>query len=86
VVGFDVDAARVAELRQGNDRTREVEVDDLRHASLLFTADPTALRQSDFYIVTVPTPIDDVRRPDLRAMIAASRSVGSALKKGDIVV
>jgi UDP-N-acetyl-D-glucosamine/UDP-N-acetyl-D-galactosamine dehydrogenase len=65
VVGFDVDAARVAELRQGNDRTREVEVDDLRHASLLFTADPTALRQSDFYIVTVPTPIDDVRRPDL---------------------
>jgi UDP-N-acetyl-D-galactosamine dehydrogenase len=86
VVGFDVDAARVAELRHGNDRTREVEVDDLRHASLLFTADPIALKQSDFYIVTVPTPIDDARRPDLRAMIAASRSVGSALKKGDIVV
>src|SRR6516165_3060878 len=86
VVGFDIDAARVAELRQGNDRTREVEAEDLRHSSLVFTADPAALKQSDFYIVTVPTPIDEARRPDLRAMIAASRSVGSALKKGDIVV
>src|SRR6516164_3545764 len=86
VVGFDIDAARVAELRDGNDRTREVNVDDLRHTSLVFTADSAALKSSDFYIVTVPTPIDDARRPDLRAMIAASRSVGAALKKGDIVV
>ena len=86
VVGFDIDAGRVAELRDGIDRTREVEVDDLRHASLIFTADPVALKQADFYIVTVPTPIDDARRPDLRAMIAASRSVGGALKTGDIIV
>jgi UDP-N-acetyl-D-galactosamine dehydrogenase len=86
VVGFDIDAARVAELRQGNDRTREVDAEDLGHSSLVFTADPAALKQSDFYIVTVPTPIDEARRPDLRAMIAASRSVGSVLKKGDIIV
>ena len=86
VVGFDIDATRIAELRQGTDRTREVDVDDLRHPSLAFTADPEALKESDFYIVTVPTPIDEARRPDLRAMIAASRSVGSALKKADIVV
>lgn len=86
VIGFDIDAARVAELRQGSDRTREVEAEDLGHSSLVFTADPAALKQSDFYIVTVPTPIDEARRPDLRAMSAASRSVGSALKKGDIVV
>jgi UDP-N-acetyl-D-galactosamine dehydrogenase len=86
VVGFDIDAGRVAELRGGNDRTLEVEVGDLRHALLEFTSDPAALKQSDFYIVTVPTPIDDARRPDLRAMIAASRSVGGALKKSDIVV
>ena len=86
VVGFDIDATRVAELRQGTDRTREVDVDDLRHPSLAFTADPEALKESDFYIVTVPTPIDEARRPDLRAMIAASRLVGSALKKADIVV
>jgi UDP-N-acetyl-D-galactosamine dehydrogenase len=86
VVGFDVDPRRIAELKQGDDRTREVEVDDLCHGSLLFTADPAELRQSDFYIVTVPTPIDDARRPDLSAMLAASRSVGGVLKTGDIVV
>ena len=86
VVGFDIDKDRVAELQRGNDRTREVEADELRHGSLLFTADSAALKQSDFYIVTVPTPIDEARRPDLRAMISASRSVGVALKKGDIVV
>jgi UDP-N-acetyl-D-galactosamine dehydrogenase len=86
VVGFDIDATRIAELRQCTDRTREVGVDDLRHSSLVLTADPEALKESDFYIVTVPTPIDEARRPDLRAMIAASRSVGSVLKKADIVV
>lgn len=86
VVGFDVDAGRVAELSKGYDRTREVEADDLRHPSLTFSVDPAAIRESDFFIVTVPTPIDDAHRPDLRAMIAASRSVGGVLKKGDIVV
>jgi UDP-N-acetyl-D-galactosamine dehydrogenase len=86
VVGFDIDEGRVAELKRGNDRTREVKADELRHDSLLFTGDPAALKQSDFYIVTVPTPIDEARRPDLRAMTSASRSVGTALKKGDIVV
>ena len=86
VVGFDVDAARVRELNGGFDRTREVEPEDLRHKTLTFSADPAAIRHSDFYIVTVPTPIDDAHRPDLGAMIAASRSVAAALKKGDIVV
>ncbi|MCK1416291.1 nucleotide sugar dehydrogenase [Bradyrhizobium sp. CW4] len=86
VVGFDVDAGRVAELSKGYDRTREVEADDLRHPSLTFSVDPAAIRGSDFFIVTVPTPIDDAHRPDLGAMIAASRSVGGVLKKGDIVV
>jgi UDP-N-acetyl-D-galactosamine dehydrogenase len=86
VVGFDVDAARVAELRDGKDRTREVESSDLRQKLLLFTADPAEMGRADFFIVTVPTPIDEARRPDLRAMIAASRSVAAVLKKGDIVV
>lgn len=86
VVGFDVDAARVAELRDGKDRTREIESSDLRRKLLLFTADPAEMGRADFFIVTVPTPIDEVRRPDLRAMIAASRSVTAVLKKGDIVV
>src|SRR5579863_201084 len=86
VVGFDIDKARIGELCEGLDRTREVKVADLKHKSLKFTCDPQALNVSDFFIVTVPTPIDTARRPDLGAMFGASSIVGSALKKGDIVV
>jgi UDP-N-acetyl-D-glucosamine/UDP-N-acetyl-D-galactosamine dehydrogenase len=86
VVGFDIDASRVRELESGQDRTREVEASDLKHPSLKFTRDADALRVSDFFIVTVPTPIDEARQPDLRAMFEASRLVGAVLKKGDIVV
>jgi len=86
VTGFDIDASRVRELESGEDRTREVEAGDLAHPSLKFTSDPGSLGASDFFIVTVPTPIDEARRPDLRAMFEASRLVGAALKKGDIVV
>ena len=86
VTGFDIDALRVRELQSGQDRTREVEAPDLRHASLTFTSDAAGLRSSDFFIVTVPTPIDEARRPDLRAMFEASRLVSAALKKGDVVV
>jgi len=86
VVGFDIDKARIGELCEGVDRTREVEVADLKHASLKLTGNTEALKASDFFIVTVPTPIDAARQPDLGAMFAASEIVGSALKKGDIVV
>lgn len=86
VIGFDVDSRRVAELREGKDRTREVDGGDLQQETLRFTADPAQLMKADFFIIAVPTPIDEARNPDLRAMIAASRSVGSVLKRGDIVV
>jgi UDP-N-acetyl-D-galactosamine dehydrogenase len=86
VTGFDIDASRIRELEGGQDRTREVETPDLKHPSLRVTCDADALRASDFFIVTVPTPIDEARQPDLRAMFDASRLVGAALKKGDIVV
>jgi UDP-N-acetyl-D-galactosamine dehydrogenase len=86
VIGFDVDVTRISELNAGHDRTLEVEAADLRHASLSFSDDVAAIREANFYIVTVPTPIDDAHRPDLGAMMAASRSVGGVLKKGDIVV
>jgi UDP-N-acetyl-D-glucosamine/UDP-N-acetyl-D-galactosamine dehydrogenase len=86
VTGFDIDASRVRELQDGRDRTREVEAPDLNHPSLKFTRDAAALGTSDFFIVTVPTPIDAARQPDLRAMFEASRLVGAVLKKGDIVV
>jgi UDP-N-acetyl-D-glucosamine/UDP-N-acetyl-D-galactosamine dehydrogenase len=86
VVGFDIDATRVAELKIAQDRTREVEISDLKLPSLNFTSDAAAFAACDFFIVTVPTPIDGARRPDLGAMLEASRQVGAALKKGDIVV
>lgn len=86
VAGFDIDQKRIAELREGHDRTHEVDAADLGHSSLSFTHDIKALTSSDFFIVTVPTPIDEARRPDLGAMFAASRTVGGVLKKGDIVV
>jgi UDP-N-acetyl-D-galactosamine dehydrogenase len=86
VTGFDIDQRRIAELRGFHDRTHEVDAGDLQHASLLFTHDTKDLASSDFFIVTVPTPIDDARQPDLGAMFAASRTVGSVLKAGDIVV
>jgi UDP-N-acetyl-D-galactosamine dehydrogenase len=86
VVGFDIDRTRILELKAGRDRTREVESSDLKLPSLSFTSEVTAFRNCDFFIVTVPTPIDAARRPDLGAMFEASRMVGAALKRGDIVV
>jgi UDP-N-acetyl-D-glucosamine/UDP-N-acetyl-D-galactosamine dehydrogenase len=86
VVGFDINRARIGELCEGLDRTREVEVADLKHASLKLTGNAETLKASDFFIVTVPTPIDAARQPDLGAMFGASEIVASALKKGDIVV
>ncbi len=85
-IGFDIDRARIAELNAGRDHTREVEPGDLRHSSLSFTAEAAELTRADFFIVTVPTPVDDVRRPDMRQLLAASKTVGQALKRGDIVV
>lgn len=86
VVGFDIDAKRVEELRAGHDRTREVDPSELKQRSLRYESDAASLKDADFHIVTVPTPIDEARRPDLRALLGASRSVGGALKRGDIVV
>jgi UDP-N-acetyl-D-galactosamine dehydrogenase len=86
VIGFDIDPARISELKAGRDRTREVEPHDLRHPRLRFTSDRAELSAADFFIVTVPTPIDEARRPDLAALLGASKTVGEALKKGDIVV
>jgi len=86
VTGFDIDRTRIDELRAGRDRTREVDVAELAQPSLTYTSDPKDLVRADFFIVTVPTPIDAAKRPDLRAMLAASETVGRALKRGDIVV
>ena len=86
VIGFDIDPGRIAELRDGRDRTGEVDPPDLKAASIRYTSDPKDLRAADFHIVAVPTPIDAERKPDLRHLEGASQLVGSQLKAGDIVV
>lgn len=87
VIGFDVDATRVAELRRGHDRTRECTRDQLDAASqLTCSADPKDLRAAQIFIVTVPTPVDGTNRPDLNPLIRASETVGRVLKRGDIVI
>src|SRR5262245_37088890 len=86
VIGYDIDPERVRQLRAGEDRTREVAAVDLRRPSLRLTADSTDLTAADFFIVTVPTPIDEVRRPDLGALRKAADTVGKAMREGAIVV
>ncbi|MGB8894102.1 MAG: nucleotide sugar dehydrogenase, partial [Pseudolabrys sp.] len=86
VIGFDIDRKRVDELRAGHDRTLEVEPVHLKQATLRLEHEPARLAEADFYIVTVPTPIDGARRPDLGAVLLASDTVGNVLKRGDIVV
>ena len=86
-VGFDIKATRIAELRAGRDHTLEVTEADLAEATrLTFSADLSDLKACGTYIVTVPTPIDAYKRPDLSPLIAASTSVGRILKKGDVVI
>jgi UDP-N-acetyl-D-galactosamine dehydrogenase len=87
VIGFDIDAIRVDELKRGVDRTHEVMDEEFAAAkALTYSADVEALRPCNFYIVTVPTPVDQAKRPDLTALTAASRTIGGVLSKGDIVV
>ncbi len=86
-VGFDVNPERIAELSRGRDRTLEVEPRELRAAKRLeFTSDLKKLKRCRVFIVTVPTPIDDHKRPDLVPLERASSSVGKVLKRGDIVI
>ncbi|MBP6986109.1 MAG: nucleotide sugar dehydrogenase [Alphaproteobacteria bacterium] len=86
VVGFDINLARVKELKSGVDRTCEVEGDVLRDSKLVVTSEVNDLKDKDIYIVTVPTPVDDRNKPDLTAMFRASEMVASVMKKGSIVV
>ena len=85
-IGFDINAARIAELKNGHDATLEIEDAELKAADILFTADAADLRTADFHIVAVPTPVDNAKRPDLTPMLKASETLGAQLKVGDIVV
>lgn len=87
VIGFDIIADRIDALREGRDSTLEVSEEELRGAAhLSFTTNPADLASARIYIVTVPTPIDAHKRPDLTPLIKASETLGKALKRGDIVI
>lgn len=87
VVGFDINAKRVAELQSGQDHTLEVEPEELRQAShLSYSTDLEVLRSCNVFIVTVPTPIDEHKRPDLTPLVKASETIGKVLKRGDVVI
>jgi UDP-N-acetyl-D-galactosamine dehydrogenase len=87
VVGFDINKGRIDELKKGFDRTREVEPEELKaSAKLKFSSAIDDLKEVNYFIVTVPTPIDEFKTPDLRPLQGASKTVGGVLKKGDIVI
>ncbi|MFK7952158.1 MAG: nucleotide sugar dehydrogenase [Ekhidna sp.] len=86
-VGFDIDKNRIHELENGIDRTLEVTTEELgKSDQLSFSFDVSVLKECNFYIVTVPTPVDKNKNPDLRPILSASKMIGSLLNKGDIVV
>lgn len=87
VLGFDINARRIEELREGRDHTLEVEPDELKSAAQLrFSAEAEALAEANVFIVTVPTPIDQYKQPDLTPLVRASETIGRVLKRGDIVI
>ena len=87
ILGFDINQRRIDELKSGNDITLETTQEELTAAKdLSYSTNPDDLRNCNCYIVTVPTPIDEYKRPDLTPLIKASETVGKVLKKGDIVI
>jgi UDP-N-acetyl-D-galactosamine dehydrogenase len=86
-IGFDISEKRIDELRDGTDRTLETSAEDLRSAKKLsYTTSIEEIRPCNFFVVTVPTPIDEFKRPDLTLVERATQTVGKVLKKGDVVV
>ncbi|MNK10365.1 UDP-N-acetyl-D-glucosamine 6-dehydrogenase [compost metagenome] len=93
VIGFDIDATRINELADATDRTQEADIDTLKQvikggkdSGLIFSCDTDDLSQANIYIVTVPTPIDQFKSPDLKPLLKASEMIAKTLKKGDIVI
>src|SRR3989304_455594 len=87
VTGFDVNAKPIAELKSGVDHALEVDAAELAEAKhLTCTTDAAKLKKCNVFIVTVPTPIDEHKRPDLTPLIRARETVGKALKRGDVVI
>ena len=85
-IGFDIDSGRIEELKAGRDRTLEVSSEALGQSSLALSSGVEALADCNFFIVTVPTPIDSAKRPDLRPLYQASRTIGGVIRRGSVVV
>lgn len=86
VIGFDINAKRVEELKQGIDGRQDVDLSEFEDCQIEFTCELSTLKQAHFYIIAVPTPIDEHCTPDLGPLLSATKTVGSVLKKGDYVV
>ncbi len=86
VIGFDISEERLEKMRQGTDPGKELEAEAFKNCDIEFTSSLDLLRKASFYIVAVPTPIDDANMPDLKPLLSATSSVGAVLKKGDYVV
>ena len=86
VIGFDINASRIGQMQRGEDPSRELSAEDFQNRSIEFTCNIDDLQEARFFIVAVPTPIDDTNLPDLKPLLGASRTVGKVLKKGDYVV
>jgi UDP-N-acetyl-D-galactosamine dehydrogenase len=87
VIGFDINETRITELKNGIDKTLEVDKEELISAKgLSFSSNPNELKEATYFIVTVPTPVDEYKKPDLTPLIKASETIGKILKKNDIVI
>lgn len=86
VIGFDINEARVELMKQGIDPSKELEAEAFENKDITFTANLEDLKQAHFFVVAVPTPVDNAKVPDLKPVLSASKTVGTALKKGDYVI
>ena len=86
VIGFDINVQRIEMMRNGIDPSQEMKAADFQDKNIVFTHDLAVLRQAQFFVVAVPTPVDEHKTPDLTPLLKASETIGKVLKKGDYVV
>ena len=86
VLGFDINQTRISELSGGLDKTLEVSTEDLKNSKIQFTSNSADLKDCSYHIITVPTPVDEFKQPDLTPLLKASETIGKILKKGDTVI
>ncbi len=86
VIGFDINSERVELMKNSIDPSNELSSEEFKDRDIFFTSNPTEIKDAHFYIIAVPTPIDEHNLPDLRPVISASKTVGKVLKKGDYVI